>query len=84
MDEFNDYQDYQESTKNTSYSVIKFIKPEARFELDKENPERGTFTLKPLERGYGQTIGNALRRVLLASLPGAAIISIEIDGAGSQ
>ena len=80
MDEFNDYQDYQESTKNTSYSVIKFIKPEARFELDKENPERGTFTLKPLERGYGQTIGNALRRVLLASLPGAAIISIEIDG----
>ena len=80
MDEFNDYQDYQESTKNTSYSVTKFLKPEARFELDKENPERGTFTLKPLERGYGQTIGNALRRVLLASLPGAAIISIEIDG----
>ena len=48
------------------------------YNFDKENPERGTFTLKPLERGYGQTIGNALRRVLLASLPGAASAGVFI------
>ena len=71
--------EFQESTQNTSYSVLKFIKPDARFESSTEE-YTGTFYLKPLERGYGQTIGNALRRVLLSSLPGAAIISIEIDG----
>jgi len=40
---------------------------------------QATLSLKPLERGYGLTLGNALRRVLLASLPGAAITSIQID-----
>ena len=41
---------------------------------------KGTFTLQPLERGYGTTIGNALRRVLLTSIPGAAITHVKIDG----
>ncbi|MBZ4246988.1 DNA-directed RNA polymerase subunit alpha, partial [Streptococcus pneumoniae] len=40
----------------------------------------GKFVIEPLERGYGTTLGNSLRRVLLASLPGAAVTSINIDG----
>ena len=41
---------------------------------------RGTFVVEPLERGYGITLGNSLRRVLLSSLPGVAVTSIKIDG----
>ncbi len=44
------------------------------------DPSRGTFVLEPLERGYGITIGNSLRRVLLSSLPGVAVVSIKISG----
>ena len=40
----------------------------------------GKFTMEPLERGYGTTLGNSLRRVLLSSLPGYAITSVKIDG----
>ena len=40
----------------------------------------GKFVLEPLERGYGTTLGNSLRRVLLSSLPGYAITSVKIDG----
>lgn len=40
----------------------------------------GRFTLEPLERGYGTTLGNSLRRILLSSLPGAAVTSVKIDG----
>lgn len=40
----------------------------------------GTFVIEPLERGYGTTLGNSLRRVLLSSLPGVAVVSIKIDG----
>ena len=40
----------------------------------------GSFTLQPLERGYGTTIGNAMRRILLTSIPGAAITHLKIDG----
>jgi DNA-directed RNA polymerase subunit alpha len=40
----------------------------------------GKFIVEPLERGYGQTLGNSLRRILLSSLPGAAVTSIKIDG----
>lgn len=40
----------------------------------------GKFVVEPLERGYGTTLGNALRRILLSSLPGAAVTSVEIDG----
>ena len=41
----------------------------------------GKFIVQPLERGYGVTVGNALRRVLLTSLPGAAITNVKIEGA---
>ena len=54
----------------------------AEFEVAEyvESENYGKFVLSPLERGFGTTIGNALRRVLLSSLPGAAIFSIKVDG----
>ena len=47
------------------------------------NPKHNyaSYDIEPLEAGYGWTLGNALRRVLLSSLPGAAVTSIKIDGA---
>lgn len=45
----------------------------------KESENMGSFVLSPLERGYGQTLGNSMRRVLLSSLPGAAVSSIKFD-----
>jgi len=47
--------------------------------LDKEG-SHGTFVIEPLERGYGITLGNSLRRILLSSLPGVAVTSVKIDG----
>ena len=44
-----------------------------------DGSQYGKFTIEPLERGFGTTIGNALRRVLLSSLPGAAVFSIKIE-----
>src|SRR5436189_582347 len=44
-----------------------------------ENGTYGKFVIEPLERGYGVTLGNSLRRVLLSSIPGAAITSVKID-----
>jgi DNA-directed RNA polymerase subunit alpha len=41
---------------------------------------RAKITLEPLERGFGHTLGNALRRILLSSMPGAAISEVEIEG----
>src|SRR5699024_4646884 len=41
----------------------------------------GKFVVEPLERGYGTTMGNSLRRILLSSLPGAAVTSVQIEGA---
>ncbi|MDD2221322.1 MAG: DNA-directed RNA polymerase subunit alpha [Clostridia bacterium] len=45
-----------------------------------EDKSYGEFVIEPLERGYGMTLGNALRRVLLSSLPGAAVTAVKIDG----
>lgn len=45
-----------------------------------EDGTSGKFVIEPLERGYGTTLGNSLRRVLLSSLPGVAVVSIKIDG----
>ncbi|MCD6099401.1 MAG: DNA-directed RNA polymerase subunit alpha [Candidatus Marinimicrobia bacterium] len=52
----------------------------ARVEKDIKDNTFGRFVLQPLQRGFGTTIGNAMRRVLLTSVPGAAITSIRIDG----
>jgi DNA-directed RNA polymerase subunit alpha len=49
-------------------------------EIEPMEPNYGSFVVEPLPRGYGHTIGNAMRRVLLSSLPGAAVSSIRIDG----
>ena len=51
-----------------------------RIEKIDENRDYGKFVVEPLERGYGTTLGNSLRRILLSSLPGAAITNIQIDG----
>lgn len=58
--------------------MIEFEKPNIT-KID-ENRDYGVFVVEPLERGYGTTLGNSLRRVLLASLPGAAVTSINIEG----
>ena len=54
----------------------------AEFEVKEyvESEHYGKFVFEPLERGFGTTIGNALRRVLLSSLPGAAVFAIKMDG----
>lgn len=60
-------------------SAIPFQMPE-KVSMEKADNFRGTFTFKPLEQGYGVTIGNTLRRVLLSSLEGYAITSLTIPG----
>ncbi len=59
--------------------TIKFEKPTSVEEL-KEDGNIGRFVIKPLDRGYGMTLGNSLRRVLLSSIPGAAIVNVKIGG----
>lgn len=58
--------------------MIEFEKP--RITKIDEDRDYGKFVVEPLERGYGTTLGNSLRRILLSSLPGAAITNIQIDG----
>ena len=60
--------------------MIKFEKPDYKIAEYVESSHYGRFELDPLERGFGTTIGNALRRVMLSSLPGCAITSVKIDG----
>ena len=61
---------FERPFEKPSYKVTDYI----------ENNNYGRFELEPLERGFGNTIGNALRRVLLSSLPGSAISSVKIEG----
>ena len=60
--------------------MLQFEKPIYKITDSVESNFYGRFELEPLERGFGTTIGNALRRVMLSSLPGSAISSIKIDG----
>ena len=60
--------------------ILAFQKPDKVVMLESSN-SFGKFEFRPLEPGYGQTIGNALRRILLSSLGGFAICSIRIEGA---
>ena len=57
---------------------FEFIKPQIK--IEQEGSNYGKFVITPLERGYGMTLGNSLRRVLLSSMPGIAIVAIEIEG----
>ena len=59
---------------------MNFEKPEYKITEYIEKNNYGKFELEPLERGFGTTIGNALRRVMLSSMPGSAITSVKIDG----
>ena len=60
--------------------MFEFEKPNIECLAINEDESYGKFVCEPLERGYGMTIGNSLRRILLSSLPGAAITSVKIEG----
>jgi len=80
MADFKDaYSDNFDESRAAS-DELKLVAPKANYVQNNDEENSGTLHLKPLERGYGLTVGNALRRVLLASLPGAAITSIQIEG----
>lgn len=59
---------------------MNFEKPEYKITEYDQSKHYGKFELEPLERGFGTTIGNALRRVMLSSMPGSAVTSVKIDG----
>lgn len=60
--------------------MIEIEKPKIECIETSEDGSYGKFVVEPLERGYGITLGNSLRRILLSSLPGAAVTSVKIDG----
>ena len=60
--------------------MIEIEKPNIETVETSEDGKFGRFVVEPLERGYGTTLGNSLRRVLISSIPGAAVVSIKIDG----
>ena len=60
--------------------MIEIEKPTIECVFSNEDPNYGKFVIEPLERGYGTTLGNSLRRILLSSLPGVAVTSVKIDG----
>ena len=60
--------------------MFDFEKPKIEIVEISEDKKYGRFVVEPLERGYGTTLGNCMRRILLSSLPGAAITSVKIDG----
>ena len=57
-----------------------FIPFDFNVEVDDEKEHYARFAIKPLERGFGITLGNALRRVLMSALPGASVYAVQIDG----
>lgn len=60
-------------------SAAEFLKPRI-VDVQSQSPMRARVTMEPFERGYGHTLGNALRRILLSSMPGYAITQVQIDG----
>ena len=60
-------------------SVTEFLKPRT-VDIEQVSSTHAKVTLEPLERGFGHTLGNALRRILLSSMPGCAVTEVEIDG----
>ncbi len=61
------------------HSSLEFLAPK-HIQVEQQNNTHATVILEPLERGFGHTLGNALRRILLSSMPGCAIVEVEIDG----
>ena len=62
-----------------SQLVNDFLTPR-NIDIQSDSPLRARVTLEPLERGFGHTLGNTLRRILLSSMPGCAITEVQIDG----
>ena len=60
--------------------MFDFNKPKIEITEISEDKKFGRFVVEPLERGYGTTPGNSLRRIMLSSLPGAAVSQVKIDG----
>lgn len=60
--------------------MLNFEKPMYKITEYVENKNYGKFEMEPLERGFGTTLGNALRRIMLSSMPGSAIVAVKIDG----
>ena len=60
--------------------MFDFEKPKIEIVEISDDSKYGCFIIEPLERGYGTTLGNSLRRIMLSSLPGAAVSSVKIDG----
>lgn len=60
--------------------MIEMEKPKVEIVETSKDNAYGRFTVEPLERGYGTTLGNSLRRIMLSSIPGAAVTSVKIDG----
>lgn len=69
-----------ENEEQEGKNMIEIEKPSISVAKMSEDGKYGKFVVEPLERGYGTTLGNSLRRVLLSSLPGVAVQSIKIDG----
>src|SRR5699024_10638423 len=69
------------SFKGGFYGMIEIEKPKVETVEINDDATHGKLVVEPLERGYGTTIGNSLRRILLSSLPEAAVTSVQIDGA---
>ena len=64
-------------------SSLELLTPR-QIQVQEVAPGRSKIVLEPLERGYGHTLGNALRRILLSSMPGCAIIEVKIDGVAHE
>ena len=60
--------------------VFDFERPSIEVVEISDDKKYGRFVVEPLERGYGITLGNSLRRIMLSSLPGAAVSQVKIDG----
>ena len=60
--------------------MFEFEKPRIEIAEISEDNKYGRFVVEPLERGYGTTLGNSLRRIMLSSLPGAAVSAVKIKG----
>ena len=64
--------------------MLDFKEPHIKIADISEDKKYGRFVVEPLERGYGTTLGNSLRRIMLSSLPGTAVSHIRIDGVGHE
>ncbi len=62
------------------FAVFDFERPNIEVAEISEDKKYGKFVVEPLERGYGITLGNSLRRIMLSSLPGAAVSQVKIEG----